>query len=86
MLTRRHFVQSSTALFSTALVQPLVATAAAADPSKWAAWDARITPANYDPATTNPWGFHPRFLPTRVEANAGLKPGDIHVDAVARYL
>jgi lipoprotein-anchoring transpeptidase ErfK/SrfK len=25
-------------------------------------------------------------LPQRVEANAGLTPGDIHVDAVARYL
>jgi len=27
-----------------------------------------------------------RFLPQRVEANANLTPGDIHVDAVARYL
>ena len=59
---------------------------ALASPSRWAAWDAQVTPANYDPATSNPWGFHPRFLPTRVEANAGLTPGDIHVDAVARYL
>jgi lipoprotein-anchoring transpeptidase ErfK/SrfK len=41
---------------------------------------------NYDPATSNPWGFHPRFLPQLVEANPGLTPGDIHVDAVARYL
>lgn len=45
-----------------------------------------MTPPNYDPATSNPWGFHPRFLPTRVEANDGLAPGSIHVDAVARYL
>ncbi|MGB0905790.1 MAG: L,D-transpeptidase, partial [Mangrovicoccus sp.] len=40
----------------------------------------------YDPATSNPWGLHYRFLPTRVEARPGLRPGDIHVDAVARYL
>ncbi|GAB5434426.1 MAG: hypothetical protein EpisKO_37960 [Epibacterium sp.] len=50
------------------------------------AWDKQVTPAGYDPATTNPWGFHPRFLPQRVEANDGLTVGDIHVDAVARYL
>lgn len=55
-------------------------------PNMWPVWDRRVTPANYDPMTTNPWGFHPRFLPTLVEANAGLRPGDIHVDAVARYL
>ncbi|SFT66841.1 L,D-transpeptidase [Sedimentitalea nanhaiensis] len=85
MLTRRHFVLSSAALFSA----PLAGTAWAAptsDRSKWSRWDAQITPANYDPATSNPWGFHPRFLPQRVEANSGLRPGDIHVDAVARYL
>jgi lipoprotein-anchoring transpeptidase ErfK/SrfK len=34
----------------------------------------------------NPWGLHPRFLPQRIVANDGLVPGDIHVDAVARYL
>lgn len=56
------------------------------DPRNWDRWDAQVTPANYDPATSNPWGLHPRFLPVRVEANAGLTPGDIHVDAVARYL
>jgi lipoprotein-anchoring transpeptidase ErfK/SrfK len=56
------------------------------DRSKWASFDARVTPANYDPATSNPWGLDPRFLPQRVEANAGLRVGDIHVDAVARYL
>ena len=56
------------------------------NPAMWDTWDARVTPANYDPATSNPWGFHPRFLPQLVEAKAGLKPGDIHVDAVARYL
>lgn len=52
----------------------------------WSTWDARVTPANYDPYTSNPWGFHPRFLPQRVEANTGLRVGDIHVDAKARYL
>lgn len=50
------------------------------------AWDAEVTPVGYDPATTNPWGLHPRLLPQRVAAKAGLVPGDIHVDAVARYL
>ncbi|MFN3664252.1 L,D-transpeptidase [Yoonia sp.] len=55
-------------------------------PHMWPVWDRRVTPANYDPRTSNPWGFHPRFLPTLVEANDGLRPGDLHVDAVARYL
>ncbi|WP_322889540.1 MULTISPECIES: L,D-transpeptidase [unclassified Yoonia] len=55
-------------------------------PSMWPVWDRRVTPANYDPMTSNPWGFHPRFLPTLVQANDGLRAGDIHVDAVARYL
>lgn len=88
MLTRRHFIQTTSALFSAAaLPGALLPSAAAAQESgTWAKWDARVTPANYDPATSNPWGLHPRFLPTRVEARAGLKPGDIHVDAVARYL
>ena len=82
MLTRRHFIRSSTALFaSTALALPV-----AAAPGRWSQWDAQVTPTAYNPDTSNPWGLHPRFLPTRVEANAGLRPGDIHVDAVARYL
>jgi len=52
----------------------------------WSRWDAQVTPANYVPEASNPWKFHPRFLPQLVEANDGLKAGDIHVDAVARYL
>lgn len=52
----------------------------------WNSYDARVTPANYDPMTSNPWGLKPRLLPRIVQANDGLKPGDIHVDAVARYL
>ena len=83
MLTRRHFVITSAALFSAPLAGPALAQEGA---SQWERWDARVTPANYDPATSNPWGLHPRFLPRRVEANAALRPGDIHVDAVARYL
>lgn len=86
MLTRRHFTITAAALFS----QPIASTMASARPtsekSNWDAWDARITPANYDPATSNPWGLHRRFLPQRVEARSGLKVGDVHVDAVARYL
>lgn len=82
MLTRRHFVASASALFSAPLAGPSFAGTA----SQWAAWDAQVTPANFDPATSNPWNLHPRFLATRVQANDGLEPGSIHVDAVARYL
>ncbi|WP_138469329.1 L,D-transpeptidase [Poseidonocella sp. HB161398] len=82
MLTRRHFLMTSACLFSAPLAQP----AAAATAGQWAQWDAQVTPAGYNPSTTNIWGFNDRFLPTRVEANPGLTPGDIHVDAVARYL
>ncbi|MFC4671992.1 L,D-transpeptidase [Seohaeicola nanhaiensis] len=82
MLTRRHFIATSAALFSA----PLAGPALAASESQWAAWDAQVTPPFFDPATSNPWGMHPRFLATRVEANPGLEPGSIHVDAVARYL
>lgn len=90
MLTRRHFIATSTALFSavplatSALAQ--TSTGPVSPPSRWSSWDAQVTPAGYNPATSNPWGFHPRFLPTRVAANEGLRPGDIHVDAIARYL
>ena len=83
MLTRRHFLAGTAALFSAPLAAPAAAQSRAA---QWAAWDARVTPPGYDPATSNPWGLHPRLLPVRVEANPGLTPGDIHVDAVARYL
>lgn len=85
MLTRRHFVLTTTALFSTPIGSAAVA-APTSDRSMWSAWDAQITPPNYDPATSNPWGVETRFLPQLVEANDGLTPGDIHVDAVARYL
>ena len=85
MLTRRHFIATSAALFS-APIPALAQSAGAASGNQWARWDAQVTPASYDPATSNPWGLHPRFLPARVEANNGLVPGDIHVDAIARYL
>ncbi len=85
MLTRRHFVITTGALFSAPISAPAMA-AATSNRSKWDQWDAQVTPANYDPATSNPWGISPRFLPRLVEANPGLTPGDIHVDAVARYL
>lgn len=85
MLTKRHFIISAAALFS-APISSVAFAAPTSNPSNWAGWDARVTPANYDPATSNPWGLHPRFLPRLVQANDGLTPGDIHVDAVARYL
>lgn len=85
MLTRRHFVITSSALFSAPIPSALSA-APTSNSANWAAWDAQVTPFDYDPATSNPWGFNPRFLPQVVEANAGLTPGDIHVDAIARYI
>lgn len=85
MLTRRHFIQTTTALFSASIASPLLASTRPTDAQK-VMWDAVVTPPNFDPETSNPWGLHPRFLPTRVEANDGLVPGDIHVDAIARYL
>ncbi len=102
MLTRRHFICTSSALFSTPLsnmalaqiegtvAEPIVEYSPPRPPISnrrmWSTWDARVTPKDYDPETSNPWGFHTRFLPQRVEAKSGLRPGDIHVDAVARYL
>ena len=84
-LTRRHFVVGSAMLFSAPLATSI--SAAPTSPrAMWDVWDAQVTPPGYDPSTSNPWGVHPRFLPVRVEAKAGLVPGDIHVDAVARYL
>ena len=84
-MKRRDFMAGSAAMFS-----PPIAGAAFAAPSsmkaQWAEWDALVTPANFDLYTSNPWGVQPRFLPVRVEARDGLIPGDIHVDAVARYL
>lgn len=85
MLTRRHFVSTAAALFSAPLSSPLYASERPSEAQK-SAWDAEVTPPFFDLETSNPWGLHQRFLPVMVEANAGLVPGDIHVDAVARYL
>ena len=85
MLTRRHFIHTTTALFSATISGPLFAASWPTEAQK-TAWDAQVTPAGYNPASSNPWGLHPRFLPQRVRANDGLVPGDIHVDAVAKYL
>ena len=73
------------ALFSEPRAGP-VSAAPRTRPSKWDDWDTQVTPANFEAQTTNPWGLHPRFLPQKVRVNDGLTPGDIHVDAVARYL
>ncbi|WP_397543435.1 L,D-transpeptidase family protein [Roseovarius salis] len=85
MLTRRQFCLTTAAMCSAALPAPALA-ASSSMRAQWDAWDAQVTPPNYDPATTNPWGLEPRFLPVRVKAREGLVPGDIHVDAVARFL
>ena len=80
MLTRRHFIRTTTALFSAAAANPLMASTWP-DATQKAAWDAEV-----EAGGPTPWGLHPRFLPQRIVANDGLVPGDIHVDAVARYL
>ena len=85
MLTRRHFISTTAALFSAPLAGPALAKSWPTAAQK-AAWDTQVTPVAYDPATTNPWGLPARLLPQRVVAKDGLVPGDIHVDAVARYL
>ena len=84
-ISRRHFIVVAASLFSAPLAAPSVA-APSSPREMWDIWDQQVTPYGYDPSTSNPWGIHPRFLPVRVEAKAGLVPGDIHVDAVARYL
>lgn len=83
MHTRRKFITAATALATTGLCTPALAQSGR---SQWASWDAQVTPIGYDLTTSNPWNLHQRFLPVRVKAKPGFKPGDIHVDAVARYL
>ena len=80
MIDRRNF------LFGAAALAATPASAGSHLEGQWATWDAEVTPLGYDAATTNLWGLHPRLLPTRVQARPGLSPGDIHVDAIARYL
>ena len=53
MLTRRHFVAASLAIFS----QPVFGVTSAAA-SQWSEWDAQVTPANFDPATYHHAPFH----------------------------
>lgn len=84
-LTRRHFIAGSTLLFSAPIASPLAARPTS-DRLMWDIWDEDVRPPGYIPFTSNPWGIEERFLPQRVFANDGLTPGDIHVDAVARYL
>ncbi|WP_292288566.1 L,D-transpeptidase [Marivita sp.] len=81
MFTRRQTIAALAALAT-----PAIGHKALAAPSEWDSWDTQVTPADFDLSTTNPWGLHPRYLPQQVAANPGLIPGDIHVDAVARYL
>jgi lipoprotein-anchoring transpeptidase ErfK/SrfK len=79
MLTRRHFIITSAAMFSGAIAGPALA-------QDGVGFDAGVTRPDPDPNANNPWGLHPRFMPIRVQHRAGLRPGDIHVDAKARYL
>lgn len=79
MLTRRHFIISSAALFSA----PIAGAAAAQDA---VTFDFDASVVRHERAGRNPWGLHERFMPTRVAHREGLRPGDIHVDPVAKYL
>ena len=81
MIDRRSFIGSICLLAAPALIRP-----AHASQSQWDTWDAQVTPEDFDLQSSNPWGLHPRLLPQKVKANDGLKPGDIHVDAVGRYV
>lgn len=83
-MKRRSFFIGSAALFGTSAISP--AFSQVSDEAQWAAWDAQVTPPLFDPRVSNPWGIEPRLLPIRVQANDGLRAGDLHVDAVARYL
>tara|TARA_R110002167_G_scaffold100794_2_gene262790 strand:+ start:24588 stop:25268 length:681 start_codon:yes stop_codon:yes gene_type:complete len=85
MLTRRHFVMTTTALFSAPIAGPAFASTWSSEAQKQA-WDEQVTPPDFDLMTSNPWGIHPRLMPARVASKDGLVPGDIHVDAIARYL
>jgi lipoprotein-anchoring transpeptidase ErfK/SrfK len=79
MLTRRHFIVTTTTLFSGALVSPALAQDAVGI-------EIDEAPDTGGAGGNNPWGLHPRFMPTRVAANDGLNAGDIHVDPKARFL
>ncbi|WP_281825013.1 L,D-transpeptidase [Jannaschia rubra] len=85
MLTRRHFIKTTAAVVAAPIAGPALANSWPTGAQK-AVWDAQVTPPGFDLGTTNPWGLHPRLLPRRVTARPDLVPGDIHVDATARYL
>jgi lipoprotein-anchoring transpeptidase ErfK/SrfK len=85
MLTKRNFILTAAAMFSSTIAGQGLATSWPSE-TQISEWDAEVTPAGYDATTTNPWGLHPRLLPQRVEARRDLRVGDIHVDATARYL
>jgi lipoprotein-anchoring transpeptidase ErfK/SrfK len=67
MLTRRHFIITSATLFSGALGLP----AGAQDRVDF---DTTVERPDPDPFANNPWGLHPRFMPTRVQHRDGLTP------------
>jgi len=79
MLTRRHFIASSSAS-----VAALFASTGVVQAQDAVTFDADVTQPERQ--GSNPWGIHDRFLPTRVEHRSGLRAGDIHVDPVAKYL
>lgn len=56
MLTRRHFVMTTAALFSAPVASPVLANTWPTESQK-VAWDAQVTPPGFDPATSNPGAY-----------------------------
>ena len=72
-MDRRHFLAGSAAFLAT----PAVAQDAVG-------FDETIE--RLEPQGPNPWGLHPRLMPTRIVHKAGMVPGHVHVDPIAKYL
>lgn len=79
MLTRRHFIATSSAS-----VAAMFASTGVVQAQDAVTFDDEVTQQVRQ--GENPWGVHDRFMPTLVEHRAGLTPGDIHVDPIAKYL
>ncbi len=84
-IKRRSFLSSGMAVIA-ATVPGVVMAGPTSDQSMWERWDSQVTPENYDPETSNPWGLDARYLPQQVVVRSDLSPGDVHVDAASRFL
>lgn len=79
MFTRRRFQATSLAAIAVLSAGPTLSQDAVG-------FDGTVTRPDPDPLANNPWGLHPRFMPTRVQHNSGLEPGSLHVDPMAKYI